>query len=130
MTTVLRKILEAENLDNIFQPFSKDELRARIQAKVDSHARWLRKEPGGQRGDFYRQDLSGMDLHGANLRGAYLQSANLRGAYLQYANLQDADLQYAYLRGANLRGALRPEDDLGRYGWKADQDGKLYKVEE
>lgn len=52
----------------------------RLNEIIARHAKWLRREDGGER-------------------------ANLRRANLQEANLNEADLRDTDLRGADLRGA-------------------------
>ena len=77
----------------------------RLNEIIASHAKWLRREDGGERANLRRANLQGVDLHEADLRDADLRSANLRRANLQEANLNEADLQYTYLQGAYLQGA-------------------------
>jgi uncharacterized protein YjbI with pentapeptide repeats len=92
---------------------------------LESHAAWLRGEPGGKCADLHsvnlagadlaganlryaslrRADLAGVDLAGADLAGADLHGVDLAGADLRYANLRGADLTSADLNGADLRGA-------------------------
>ncbi len=64
--------------------------KARLDAILTAHQKWLRGEDGGSR---------------ANLSGANLYRANLSGANLSGANLSGADLSGANLSGANLYGA-------------------------
>ncbi len=55
--------------------------------------------------DFYRANLTRVNLVGANLTGVNLIKANLFGANLTRANLSGANLTRANLVGANLTGA-------------------------
>jgi uncharacterized protein YjbI with pentapeptide repeats len=74
--------------------------------------------------DLRGANLYGADLRGADLRGANLEGADLRGAYLRGANLEGADLEGANLRGANLRGAnLRGANLRGANLYGADLRG-------
>jgi hypothetical protein len=91
---VVATVLEKE--DNKIKMLTQEQ----IDKIVESHGRWLRDEPGGE-----RADLSGADLRSANLRGADLSGADLSGADLRSANLRGADLSSANLRGADLSGA-------------------------
>lgn len=74
----------------------------RLNEIIASHAKWLRREDGGERANLRRANLQGVDLHEADLRDADLRSANLRRANLQEANLNEADLRDTDLRGADL----------------------------
>ena len=74
----------------------------RLNEIIASHAKWLKKEDGGERANLRRANLQGVDLHEADLRDADLRSANLRRANLQEANLNEADLRDTDLRGADL----------------------------
>jgi hypothetical protein len=76
-----------------------------IPGILERHAKWLRKEEGGELANLQGANLQYASLQDANLRGANLQDANLRGANLQYASLQDANLRGAKLRHANLQDA-------------------------
>lgn len=77
----------------------------RLNEIIASHAKWLRREDGGERANLRRANLQGVDLHEADLRDADLRSANLRRANLQEANLNEADLRDTDLQGAYLQGA-------------------------
>ena len=44
---------------------------------LDSHKKWLNKEPDGKKADLRFADLHGADLRGADLRFADLRSADL-----------------------------------------------------
>ncbi len=54
---------------------------------LELHVKWINSEPGGQRADLSRANLSGANLSRANLSGANLYRANLSGANLYRANL-------------------------------------------
>ena len=84
---------------------------------IESHGKWLRGKPGGERADLSDAKLRYADLRYANLSNANLRGADLRYANLRYANLSDANLRYANLsnanlRVANLRGANLSDADL------------------
>jgi len=74
----------------------------RLNEIIASHAKWLRREDGGERANLRRANLQGVDLHEADLRDADLRSANLQRANLQEANLNEADLRDTDLQGADL----------------------------
>jgi hypothetical protein len=81
---------------------------------VDIWNTWRMKAPSIVP-DFTEEDLSGLDLVGANLSGAQLLRADLRLANLSDANLCGANLYSARLRDANLSGA----DLSGAYLYRA-----------
>jgi hypothetical protein len=58
------------------------------------------------------EDLTGINLSGANLEHASFRGKNMEKARLVGANLQGADLHGANLRGANLLGANLEDADL------------------
>jgi len=88
----------------------------RLDEIVGLHKSWLTKKQGGEAADFFKQDLRGLDLHGANLRFADFRHANLAGvdlgeasleeASFDDANLMGADFSKADLKGASLRKAF------------------------
>lgn len=101
----------------------------RLNEIIASHAKWLRREDGGERANLRRANLQGVDLHEADLRDADLRSANLRRANLQEANLNEADLRDTDLRGADLRGAdLQYTYLQGAYLQGADLDQTYYQI--
>ena len=51
-----------------------------IEDMLNSHAKWLNNEYGGQ-----RANMRDMDLRGANMQGANMRGANMRGADIDYA---------------------------------------------
>ena len=86
----------------------------RLNEIIARHAKWLRREDGGERANLRKANLQGVDLHEADLRDADLRGANLRRANLQEANLNEADLRDTDLRGADLRGANLQDANLRR----------------
>ena len=78
------------------------------------HKMWLANEPGGERADLTRADLSRADLTRADLSRADLYGANLSRANLYGANLSRADLTGADLTGADLSRADLTGADLSR----------------
>jgi uncharacterized protein YjbI with pentapeptide repeats len=76
-----------------------------LAALLESHAQWLRGEPGGSR----------LDLVGANLPNANFTSANLAEADLRDANFANANFSNAYLAGTRLGGANLAGVDLTGY---------------
>ena len=86
----------------------------KLKTVIDKHAKWVRRDAGGERANLYGADLRNADLCGADLRNADLRNADLCSADLRNANLRDANLCGANLRDANLCGAnLR---DASLYG--------------
>jgi uncharacterized protein YjbI with pentapeptide repeats len=79
---------------------------------LESHAAWLRGEPGGERAALRLANLRSSNLHRANLCGADLEGVDLRRSDLRGANLAGVNLRYANLRGADLRGADLRSTDL------------------
>ena len=57
---------------------------------LNSHAKWLNNEYGGQ-----RANMRDMDLRVANMHGAIMRGANMRGANMRGANMRGADIDYA-----------------------------------
>jgi hypothetical protein len=57
---------------------------------LESHAKWLKHEEGGERANLTGANLTGANLTGANLTGANLYMANLSEANLTGANLSAA----------------------------------------
>ena len=65
---------------------------------IDSHGKWLRYEPDGNRANLSRSNLSWSDLSGSDLSGADLSGADLSGANLSGANgLPDTTKQFSFL---------------------------------
>ena len=56
-----------------------------IEDMLNSHAKWLNNEYGGQRANMRDMDLRGANMQGANMRGANMRGANMRGADIDYA---------------------------------------------
>jgi len=83
--------------------------KTEIQAVLDAHGKWLRREEGG-----VRANLSGANLHGANLTDANLTRADLTRANLTRANLTRANLTDANLTRADLTRANLTRADLTR----------------
>lgn len=104
---------------------------------LEKHRKWLIGEPGGERADFAKMNLSEEDFSGVNLTGAIFSGSNLSGAslaranlcqadfygaslvkanlteaHLAWANLSGSDLSWATLVSANLYGAFLDEADL------------------
>ena len=76
-----------------------------LEVFLRKHKLWLANEPGGERANLYRADLTGADLYRADLTGADLTGADLTRADLTRANLTGADLTRANLTGADLTRA-------------------------
>jgi hypothetical protein len=90
-----------------------------IRDTVESHAKWLRGEDGGERADFAGEDLAVADLIGVNLSRADLSGADLTrvrlgGSVLTEANLDGANLDGADLMGASLNCATLVRANLRR----------------
>ena len=121
----------------------------RLNEIIASHAKWLRREDGGERANLRRANLQGVDLHEADLRDADLRSANLRRAnlqvvklhlaYLRDSDLRSAEIRVANLQVANLRRANLQDTDLrgadlqytylqGAYLQGADLDQTYYQI--
>ena len=79
--------------------------REQLDEVLARHAKWWRKEDGGERASLNRASLNGAYLNRAYLDGAYLDGAYLNRAYLDGASLVGAYLNRAYLDGAYLDGA-------------------------
>ncbi len=99
---------------------------------IDSHERFVRRQPGGMRAiwrfmqisnrDFMKRLMTDADLTGANLQRsrliltnferATLFCADLSGADARAANFHRADIRGASLRNANLYGANLDEADM------------------
>ena len=88
--------------------------RSALQAVLEAHGKFVRREPNGRRASLAYHDLTNLalegvelreaDLTGARLSGALLRAAQLDGAILFGADLRDADLRDASLTRADLRG--------------------------
>lgn len=76
-----------------------------IASILEKHRKWLIGEPGGERADFAKMNLSEENFSGANLVGVDFSGSNLSGAHLAWANLYKADLSGASLVKANLTEA-------------------------
>lgn len=89
---------------------------------IARHQHWLNENCTGwrnMRADLSWEDLSWVELNGANLswvnlHGAKLPNAKLHGADLDGAELYGADLRDADLAGADLRNANLAHADLSR----------------
>ena len=80
------------------------EMTAAEMTREDVLARVAALAPG-ERVDFSKRRLSGLDLNGVNLAGADLRWARLNRTDLRGANLRGANLDLAWLIEANLEGA-------------------------
>ena len=76
-----------------------------IEDMLNSHAKWLNNEYGGQRANMRDMDLWGADMQRANMQGVNMQGANMRCANMQGANMQDADMRDMDLRGVDMQDA-------------------------
>jgi uncharacterized protein YjbI with pentapeptide repeats len=78
--------------------------------------RWREEHPGIEidlsNADFYRKDLSKMNLRAANLQRANLSRVNLCKANLSHADLRNSNFYRADLSHANLEHADMRENDL------------------
>ena len=80
-----------------------------IEDMLNSHAKWLNNEYGGQRANMRDMDLRGVDMQDENMRRANMQCADMQCANMRCANMQCADMQDADMQGAN-------EHDLASIG--------------
>jgi len=87
---------------------SKEELKQILE----DHQKWMKSDgKEGEKANFYRTNLAGVDLHDSILQGANFIYANLEGANFINANLKEAhlsrtNLKNAILRATNLERAL------------------------
>lgn len=94
-----------------------------LERVLSEHQEWLRSDGvTGERAEFHRVRLAGVDFSRANLRrvsfagsdlaGAKLDGADLSGAELGGANLCGASLRAANLHGADLDETILRDSDL------------------
>jgi len=108
--------------------------KARLDAILTAHQKWLCGEDGGSRANLYMANLymanlSGADLYMANLSGANLSGADLSGADLSGADLSRADLSRADLSAVDkARTSIVPESGPF-HGWKKCHGDVLVRVE-
>ncbi len=76
-----------------------DRIRATNSEKVAKHAKWLAKEPGGERASW-----QGLYIEGDGLRGKDLRQADFRGV-----NVHNADMSFSDLRGADFSPMRQPD---------------------
>jgi len=89
----------------------------RLDEIVGLHKSWLTKKRGGEAADFFKQDLRGLDLHGANLRFADFRHANLAGVDLGEASLEEASFGDANLMGMRKRKTVKSPVDESSEVW-------------
>jgi hypothetical protein len=142
MSSILSKLLESENLDTIFQPFSRDELVKKVMNRIKDHQEWLEIGPTLASDEYgydprrftteWEEDLKNLDfsginleeavfeteahLEGCNFTGTNLKNARMIGCHVDKANFSKANLQGIGLTSSIAKGANFSEANLRKAG--------------